>query len=82
MYFEIESQAPGTLLTSIAQGKWRWRLKAANHEIIAVGEGYANKRDCLHAIGLLKGTNASTPVRDLSVNSPNMLAAMGLRMFR
>lgn len=41
---------------------WRWRLKGANHEIIASGESYVNERDCDHAINLVKGTNASTPV--------------------
>ncbi len=41
-------------------GEWRWRLKAANNEIIAVsGEGYRNKADCLHGIDLVKSsTNA------------------------
>lgn len=35
---------------------WRWRLRAANHEIIASGEAYWNKQDCLHAISLVKGS--------------------------
>ena len=41
---------------------WRWRLKAANHEIIASGESYVNQSDCDHAIDLVKATNANTPV--------------------
>lgn len=46
--------------------EWRWRLKAANGRIIAdSGEGYANKADALHAIGLVQGTNGSTPVREV-----------------
>lgn len=36
--------------------EWRWRLRAANHETIASGEGYYNKGDCLHAIDLVKGS--------------------------
>ncbi len=36
------------------QGYWRWRLRAANNEIIASGEAYIDKRDCLHAIELVK----------------------------
>lgn len=37
--------------------EWRWRLKAANGQIIAVsGEGYKNKSDCLHAIELVKSS--------------------------
>ena len=53
MYFEIYQS--GT--------QWRWRLRSANHEIIASGEGYNNKQDCEHAVALLKQTNAATPVR-------------------
>lgn len=45
-----------------SSGQWRWRLKAANHEIIAAGESYWNEADCDHAINLVKGTTASTPV--------------------
>lgn len=40
-------------------GKWRWRFIAANHEIVASGESYYNKADCLHAISLLKGSSAA-----------------------
>lgn len=36
-------------------GYWRWRLRAANHEPLASGEGYVNRSDCLHAIELVKG---------------------------
>ncbi len=42
-------------------GYWRWNLRAANHEIVASGEGYANKQDCYHAISLVKGS-ATAPV--------------------
>lgn len=37
--------------------QWRWRLKAANHEIIANGESYHNKADCLHVIDLIRGSS-------------------------
>ena len=37
-----------------AAGEWRWRLVAGNKEIIASGEGYQKKHDCLHAIELVK----------------------------
>ena len=52
MYFEKYQQSP----------QWRWRLKAANHEIIASGESYWNEADCDKAIDLVKGTTATTPV--------------------
>ena len=35
-------------------GLWRWRLKAANREIIAQGEGYRNASDCVHVIRLVQ----------------------------
>jgi uncharacterized protein YegP (UPF0339 family) len=55
MYFEKYQQL----------SQWRWRLRAANHEIIASGESYWNETDCDHAINLVKGTTSSTPVRKL-----------------
>lgn len=69
MYFEIYQGGPdnghgshaGGLLSAL-QGEWRWRLKSANHQIIASGEGYANKNDCIHAIDLVRGTTLGTPV--------------------
>lgn len=54
MYFEIYKDS---------QREWRWRLRASNNYIIAdSSEGYNNKQDCIHAIDLVKSTNASTPV--------------------
>jgi uncharacterized protein len=52
MYFEKYQQ--GT--------QWRWRLKSANHEIIASGESYVYESGCDNAINLVKGTTATTPV--------------------
>ena len=38
-----------------AAGEWRWRLVAGNDRVIAdSGEGYSDRRDCLHAIELVK----------------------------
>ncbi len=49
MYFQIWQSG----------GLWYWHLKAANNEIIAQGEGYSSKSNCLHAISLVKAsTNA------------------------
>ena len=44
--------------------EWRWRLVAANAEIIAQGESYRTKADCLQAVELLRRTSADTPVED------------------
>ncbi len=45
-------------------GQWRWRLRAANNQIIAVsGEGYKAKADCLHGISLVKKSH-NAPVKE------------------
>ncbi len=49
-----------------AKGEYIWRLKAGNGEIVAHGESYTAKHNCEHAIDLVKGTNADTPVDDLT----------------
>lgn len=44
-------------------GNWRWRLKAANHQIIAEsGEGYDSKQRCLEGIDVLKGCSSAKVV--------------------
>ena len=44
--------------------EWRWRLKAANGNIIAdSGEGYRNRQDCLAGIQLVK-ESTQAPVLD------------------
>ncbi|MEU8139798.1 YegP family protein [Streptodolium elevatio] len=43
-------------------GKHRFRLKAANGEIIAVGEGYATKNACLNGIESIKKNAADAAV--------------------
>ena len=63
MYFEIYMQTRGTPHTG--KGQWRWRLRAGNHETIASGEAYVNKADCVHAIGLIKGTHDRTPIKQI-----------------
>lgn len=45
-------------------GQWRWRFVAANNKIIASGEGYYNKQDCLHAIQLVS-TSGTCKVHEL-----------------
>jgi uncharacterized protein YegP (UPF0339 family) len=58
MYFEIYVSG-STILTQ----EWRWRLKSANHRIVAdSGEGYVSKQGCLEGIALVMGTSSNTPV--------------------
>lgn len=61
MYFEIYKDA---------KGEFRWRLKAANHVIIATGgEGYSTKQACLKGIDSVKKVTTETTVKDLSVQA-------------
>ena len=54
MYYEVYKDT---------NGEWRWRLFAANNQVIAnSGEGYANRGDCLSAIELVKSSQ-DAPVR-------------------
>lgn len=45
-----------------SKGKYFWRLKARNGEIIAVGESYETKMGAMHAIALVKSTTQDTPI--------------------
>ena len=44
-------------------GEFRFRLKAANGEIIATGEGYKAKKSCLNGIESIR-KNADSPVEE------------------
>lgn len=58
MYFE--------LFKSTNNNQWYWRLKSANHQIVATGgEGYVNKQDAVNGINLVKSTTSTTPVREV-----------------
>jgi uncharacterized protein YegP (UPF0339 family) len=63
VYFEIYSTPRSAGAAALLGGQqWRWRLCGGNHEIIASGESYTTREACEHAIGLVKGTTAFTPV--------------------
>jgi uncharacterized protein YegP (UPF0339 family) len=55
MYFELYSDRAN---------EWRWRLRAANHKIVAdSGEGYVSKSDARHGISLVMSTTANTTIK-------------------
>jgi uncharacterized protein YegP (UPF0339 family) len=58
----------GTLTFEVykdAGESFRWRLKAANGQIIgASGAGYKAKADCLHAIDVIKSGAATANVKE------------------
>ena len=39
--------------------EWRWRLKASNGRIIAVGEGYKRKSSVIKVINLINNCNVT-----------------------
>jgi hypothetical protein len=46
-------------------GEFRWRLQAANNEIVAdSNEGYTSKASCLNGIDVVKRIAASAPIND------------------
>ena len=47
-------------------GRFYWRLKDANGEIIVQGDGYTSKRSCLAAINLIKKVASTAPIIDLA----------------
>lgn len=48
-----------------ANGHYRWYLEAANGRKVAnSGEGYINRDDCIHAVGLVMDTNRQTPFKE------------------
>ncbi|GGX90303.1 YegP family protein [Streptomyces hiroshimensis] len=46
-------------------GKYRYRLKAGNGEIIAVGEAYNSRSACEKGIESVKQNAPAAPVKDL-----------------
>ncbi|MFC1612550.1 YegP family protein [Patescibacteria group bacterium] len=47
--------------------EYRWRLKAANHEIVAVSEGYTSKQSAINSIDLVMRNAYTAKVYDLTV---------------
>jgi len=46
------------------KGEFRWRLKAANNQVIATGEGYASKAGCKNGIESVKKNAPKAVVED------------------
>ncbi len=54
-----------------AAGKYRFRLKAGNGEIIAVGEAYGSKTAAMNGIDSIKRQAAEAQVHDMTSDMPN-----------
>jgi len=53
-----------------AKGKFRFRLKASNGEIIAVGEAYESKTAAMGGIESIRRHAAEASVQDMTAASP------------
>ncbi|HOP66341.1 MAG TPA: YegP family protein [Methanoregulaceae archaeon] len=47
-------------------GKYRFRLKASNGQVIAVGEAYNSKSACMNGIESVKKNAPDAPVEEVS----------------
>jgi uncharacterized protein YegP (UPF0339 family) len=46
-------------------GEWRWRLRANNNEIIvASGEGYVKRTDCIHGLELVQKLSQEADLKE------------------
>ena len=57
MKFELYQVVRGKM-----KGQWRWRLRAANGEIIAHGESYKNRADCAAVVRLIMAESKSATI--------------------
>mgnify|MGYP001812502766 CR=1 FL=1 len=46
------------------QGQYRFRLKAANGQVIATGEGYTTKKACMNGIASIRKNAADAKLDD------------------
>lgn len=52
--------------TKMQKKKFRWRLKAGNHEVIATNQAYTTKQGCQKGIEAVKKVTPETEVKDLT----------------
>jgi uncharacterized protein YegP (UPF0339 family) len=51
-----------------ARKEYRWRLKAANGQVIATsGQGYKSKADCRHGIDIIQKEAATAKIEEVEV---------------
>jgi uncharacterized protein len=56
------------IFKSDQDNQWYWRLRANNHEIVAVGgEGYSSKQNCLRGIMAVRSLIPDALIGDLSI---------------
>ena len=48
-----------------AAGKYRFRLRAANNKVIAIGEAYESKQGCINGIDSVKKYAPNAEIKEL-----------------
>lgn len=61
MLFEVYPARRGLL----RRKQWRWRLKAGNGEIVATGEGFNNRADCMASVQLIRDQAGGAPIKGI-----------------
>jgi uncharacterized protein YegP (UPF0339 family) len=62
-----------------ARGKYRFRLKSGNGQIIAVGEAYESMAACLAGIESIRGTAPAATVADMTAMGAQTKAGAGAK---
>jgi len=55
-----------------AQGKYKFRLRAINNEIVAIGEGYKTKSSCIGGINAVK-EHHNAAIKDLTIGETTLV---------
>ena len=53
-------------------GKYKFRLRCTNDRIVAIGEGYKKKSDCIEAVNSLKELHQA-PIKDLTIGETTLI---------
>jgi uncharacterized protein YegP (UPF0339 family) len=61
-----EMPEPGFEIYKDAAGKFRFRLRAANNQIIAVSEAYESKDGCMKGVESVKTNAPKAMIQDLT----------------
>ena len=63
---EVASRKPGTFeVYQDGAGEYRFRMKAANNQVIAVSEGYKSKESCLNVIESVQESSQKAEVKEV-----------------
>lgn len=52
--------------SGLIRREWRWRLRAGNGRVIASGEGFADRRDCLNSLELVRALAPAAGMQEVA----------------